>query len=208
MYGFSSYEEYKNGRIPVISKIGDFVKDLIYSLYIDDRRLVSDEACDDGYDYFNDDNYPAAIEKFNRGWLLDHENPCILSAYGYVVGKNKEYDRAAKFYDEAIARITTDKSNYWYYTDYAEIMILCYQYNRERIDCWDKALKNYQIAESMADKPKVHRILSYIKFLEGDYDAAWREIHAALDGGHLRRSAFKESFFTELSAKLADPYKK
>ncbi len=204
MYGFSSYEQYLNGRTPAIAKIDDDLVKSVLSTPNSNKREVSNSACDKGFGYFNSNDPSTAMKRFNQGWLIDHQNPCIFAGYGYIYGKNGDYDKAMTNYDTAIQLSNNDKSYYWIYTDYSEIMIQCYHFSKERTDCLNKAEINLSKALKLDDEPKVHRVLAFLEYEKGDYQKSWSEVHKAIDGG-MSKEAFNTSFGQALREKMADP---
>ena len=53
MYGFTSYEQYKNGRTDAIAKVDDDFVNEVLSLSNGDKRNASNHACNRGFEYFN-----------------------------------------------------------------------------------------------------------------------------------------------------------
>lgn len=204
MYGFSSYDQYLRERTSTSAKIDDdFVKGLL-DHDKGDKRGLSNQACDRGFQYFNSDDASTAMKRFNQGWILDHENPCVFAGYGYVYGKTGEYDKATTYYEKAIQLSASDKSYSWIYTDYSEIMIQCYHFSKERVDCLNKAETSLNIAAKLSDNPKVHRSMAFLYYEKGDYQKAWDEVHKAINGG-MSKDAFNTGFGQALREKMPDP---
>ena len=204
MYGFTSYEQYKNGRTDAIAKVDDDFVNEVLSLSNGDKRNASNHACNRGFEYFNNNDAKTAIKRFNQGWLLDHENPCIFAGYGYMYGKYEEYENATAMYERAIELTNQDKEYFWVYVDYSEIMLQCYHFSKERIDCLNKAEENLNKATAISDEPKVHRSLAFLYYEKGEYEKTWVEVHKALDGG-ISEKKLGSGFMKALREKMADP---
>lgn len=203
MYGFSSYEKYLSGRTPTIAKIDDDLVKSVLAVHNSNKREASNSACDKGFGYFNSNDSSTAMKRFNQGWLIDHQNPCIFAGYGYIYGKTGDYDKAMTNYDIAIQLSANEKSYYWIYTDYSEIMIQCYHFSKERTDCLNKAETNLSNALKLGDEPKVHRVLAFLEYERGDYKKAWDEVHKAIDGG-MSKDEFNTGFGQALRDKMPD----
>ena len=107
-------------------------------------------------------------------------------------------------YERAIELTNQDKEYFWVYVDYSEIMLQCYHFSKERIDCLNKAEENLNKATAISDEPKVHRSLAFLYYEKGEYEKTWVEVHKALDGG-ISEKKLGSGFMKALREKMADP---
>lgn len=204
MYGFSSHEQYLSERKPSIAKIDDDFINFVLNYTHGDKRNASNAACDRGFEYFNNNDPRTAIKRFNQGWLLDYENPCVFAGYGYMYGKSGDYENATTMYQKAFELSNKNESYWWIYVDYSEIMIQCYHFSKERMDCLNKAEESIHVAAQISNASKIHRTLAFIYYEKEDYEKAWIEVHKAIDGG-MNKKEFNSGFGDALRKKMPDP---
>lgn len=156
-----------------------------------------------GWEYLNNNHQPLmAIKRFNQAWLLDPNNAQIYWGLGAAQSSLGEFQdgvnlitRAAKM-DKGNSEIVTDIGRS--YMGWAAST----KDNKLRHELFDKAIKQYQLAEKLNPKSAyTYSNWAFTLFYDGKYAAAWQMVKKARALG---RSP-DPKFIQDLSAKFPEP---
>ena len=172
--------------------------------YYGSREKASQAFVGNGFAYYNRDDLPNAMRRFNQAWLLDPNNPEAYWGFGAVLhDKGKNCEAMAQFQKALSFGRYVEGMN----PDAARITTLC------AVD--DKALsdeaRNKLLASADAlyaealdkdpNKGYVYGSMATARYWRGQYAEAWEAVRLArANGGKL-----PEKFLNLLRAKMPEP---
>jgi hypothetical protein len=216
MYGYQNYDDYVANRSEV-AKLNDenlinAANESVGKGEYKNIAATAQEACDKGFEYLNSNDYSTAMKRFNQGFLLDHNQPCVYAGYGYYLGFTSKdpqiLQKSFTFYEKAIS-LSDPKSNedhknpWWIYRDYAEIVEHYYLIDTSKIEYLDKSQTLLEKSIALKDHPRTHRVFAFVYYDKKDYKNAWNQVHIAINGGMSVESF--GAFIDDLKKKMPDP---
>lgn len=137
------------------------------------RAIASDEAVKKGWAYFRQNDFAAAIKRFNQAWLLDPDNGDAFHGFAVVVmARDNDAAKADEMFKTGIAK---PRQSPGIYPDYGRFLLL---QNRPA-----EAVLQLRKALTFADMgPDAQAMLIGALAQSGDWVAACQEAKKPIDG--------------------------
>jgi tetratricopeptide (TPR) repeat protein len=172
------------------------------------REKASDTFVEQGIRYYQQNNYPAAMRRFNQAWLLNSKNPNAFWGFAVVYHDQERICEAKDMIDRALG---LNLSKPIALADAGRIYTLCAVFREKPFDpatksaLFSKSEELFKRADAASpNNDYVSGLWASAYYWQGNYAKAWEKVEKMRSAGGTPPGAF----INMLREKMPEPKKK